>query len=147
MKKILVTAAIAVFALSSISTSASGNSAIDPKIISAFEKEFSFAKNVKWEVKRDLVQVSFLVNDQAVTAWYNSDATLVTIARNILYAQLPISVIKALNKNYTDAGLFGIMEIIHNNEVHYQLTAETKKKTLLLKVTPTGNITIKKRIK
>ena len=145
MKKILVTVAIAVFALSSIS--ASGNSPIDPKIISAFEKEFSFAKNVKWEVKRDLVQVSFLVNDQAVTAWYTSDAVLVTIARNILYGQLPISVIKALNKNYADAGLFGIMEIIHNNEVHYQLTAETKKKTLLLKVTPTGNITIKRRIK
>jgi hypothetical protein len=145
MKKILVTVAVAVFALSSIS--ASGDLPIDPKIISAFEKEFSFAKNVKWEAKRDLVQVSFLVNDQAVTAWYNSDATLATIARNILYAQLPISVIKALNKNYTEAGLFGIMEIIHNNEVHYQLTAETKKKTLLLKVTPTGNITIKKRIK
>lgn len=140
-----MTVAIAVFALSSIS--ASGNAPIDPKIISAFEKEFSFAKSVKWEVKRDLVQVSFVVNDQAVTAWYNSDAALVTIARNILYAQLPISVIKALNKNYADAGLFGIMEIIHNNEVHYQLTAETKKKTLLLKVTPTGNISIKKRIK
>ena len=145
MKKILVTIAIAVLGLSAIS--AAENSIIDPKIISAFEREFSFAKNVKWETKQDLVQVSFLLNDQAVTAWYNSNAELVTMARNLLYAQLPISVIKALDKNYPDAALFGIIEIIHNNEVQYQVTAETKMKTLLLKVTPAGNITIKKRIK
>lgn len=145
MKKILVTIAIVVVGLSS--TFASENSIIDPRIISAFEKDFSFAKNVKWEAKKDLAQVSFLLNDQAVTAWYNSDAVLITMARNLLYGQLPISVIKALDQKYPDAALFGIIEIIHNNEVQYQVTAETKRKTLLLKVTPSGNITIKKRIK
>jgi hypothetical protein len=144
MKKILVTIAIVSLCLPTL---AAGHSTIDPKIISAFEKEFSFAKNVKWETKQDLAQVNFLLNEQAVTAWYNSDAVLVTIARNLLYGQLPISVIKVLDKNYPDAALFGILEIIHNNEVQYQVTAETKKKTLLLKVTPSGNITIKKRIK
>lgn len=144
MKKILVTIAIISLGLTTL---AAGHSSIDPKIISAFEKEFSFAKNVRWEIKQDLAQVNFLLNEQAVTAWYNSDAVLVTIARNLLYGQLPISVIKVLDKNYPDAALFGILEIIHNNEVQYQLTAETKKKTLLLKVTPAGNITIKKRIK
>ena len=145
MKKILVTIAIILAGFST--TSAAGNPNIDPKIISAFEKEFSFAKNVKWELKQELAQVSFIFNEQAVTAWYNSDAVLVTIARNLLYGQLPISVIKVLDKNYPDAALFGIMEIIHNNEVQYQVTAETKRKTLLLKVTPAGNITIKKRIR
>jgi hypothetical protein len=145
MKRIIVTIAVAVLGLSS--AFATENSTIDPKIISAFEKEFSFAKNVKWESKEDLAQVSFLLNDQAVTAWYNSEAVLITIARNILYAQLPISVINALEKSYPDVALFGIIEVIHNNEVHYQLTAQKKNKTLLLKISPAGSITIKKRIK
>lgn len=145
MKKIIVTIAIAILGLSS--SFANENSTIDPKIISAFEKEFSFAQNVKWQSKEDLAQVSFLLNEQAVTAWYNSEAVLVTIARNLLYAQLPISVINALEKNYPDAALFGIIEVFHNNEVHYQMTAQKKNKTLLLKVTPSGNITVKKRIK
>ena len=145
MKKIIVTIAVVVLGLSS--SFATENSTIDPKIITAFEKEFSFAKNVKWESKEDLTQVSFLLNEQAVTAWYNSEAVLVTIARNILYAQLPISVINALEKNYPDAALFGIIEITHNNEVHYQLTAQRKNKTLLLKISPAGSITVKKRIK
>ena len=145
MKKILVTIAIIAGGLSA--TFAAGNSVIDPKIVSAFEKEFSFAKNAKWEAKEDLTQVSFLLNDQAVTAWYNSEAELVMTARNILYAQLPIPVMKALDKKYPGADLFGMIEVIRNNEVHYQVTAETKKKTLVLKVTPTGNIEVKKRIK
>jgi hypothetical protein len=145
MKKILVTIAIIAGGLSA--TFAAGNSVIDPKIVSAFEKEFSFAKNAKWEAKEDLTQVSFLLNDQAVTAWYNSEAELVMTARNILYAQLPIPVMKALDKKYPGADLFGMIEVIRNNEVHYQVTAETKKKILVLKVTPTGNIEVKKRIK
>src|SRR6185503_7152270 len=135
MKKILVTIAIIAGGLSTIS--ATENSVIDPKIISAFEKEFSFAKNAKWEAKEDLTLVSFLLNDQSVTAWYNEDAELVMTARNILYTQLPIPAMKALDKRYPEADLFGIIEVIRNDEVHYQVTAETKKKTLILKVTPT----------
>ena len=145
MKKILVTIAVVVLGISS--TFAKETSTIDPRIISAFEKEFSFAQNVKWQTKDDLIQVSFLVNDQAITAWYNSDAELVITAKNILYRQLPISVIRALDKEYPGASFFGVIEVIRNNEVHYQLTVETKKKTLVIKVTPTGSIYYKQKIK
>ena len=145
MKKVLVTIAVLILGLSA--TLAAENPTIDPRIISAFEKEFSFAQNVKWQTKDDLAQVSFLLNGQSVTAWYNSEAELVITARNILYAQLPIPVIRALDQAYPNAALFGIIEVIRNGEVHYQLTAETKKKMLVLTITPTGAITIKKRIK
>jgi len=145
MKKILVTIAVVVLGISS--TFAKETSTIDPRIISAFEKEFSFAQNVKWQTKDDLIQVSFLVNDQAITAWYNSDAELVITAKNILYRQLPISVIRALVKEYPGASFFGVIEVIRNNEVHYQVTVETKKKTLVIKVTPPGSIYYKQKIK
>ena len=78
---------------------------VDPKILSAFQKEFSFAKNVKWEVEGNLTQVIFLLNDQGIIAWYNSDAELVTTARNILYNQLPISVMRSLEKEYAGADI------------------------------------------
>src|SRR6186713_3580706 len=89
---------------------------VDPKILSAFQKEFSFAKNVKWEEEGNLARVVFLLNDQGITAWYNSDAELVTTARNILYNQLPISIIRSLEKKYAGADLFAITEINRNNE-------------------------------
>ena len=120
---------------------------VDPKILSAFQKEFSFAKNAKWEVRGSLSQVNFLLNDQGVTAWYNSDAELVTTARNILYNQLPISVIRALEKEYAGADFVGITEVSRNNETYYQIRANEKSKKFLLKASPSGNISVLKKIR
>jgi hypothetical protein len=126
---------------------ASERADVDPKILSAFQKEFSFATNAKWGVKGNLTQVNFLLNDQGVTAWYNSDAELVTTARNILYNQLPISVIRALEKEYAGADFFGITEVSRNNETYYQLRADEKSKKFLLKASPSGNISVLKKIR
>jgi hypothetical protein len=120
---------------------------IDPKILSAFQKEFSFAKNVKWEEEGNLARVIFSLNDQGITAWYNSDAELVTTARNILYNQLPISVMRSLDKEYEGADIFGIVEISRHNETWYQIRADKKSKKLLLKASQSGYITVLKKIR
>ena len=120
---------------------------VDPKILSAFQKEFSFAINAKWEVKGNLTQVNFLLNDQGVAAWYNSDAELVTIARNILYNQLPISVIRTLEKEYAGADFLSITEISRNNETYYQIRADEKNRKFLLKANPSGNISVLKKFR
>jgi len=146
MKKTLVTL-YAFFTIGITISMAAERTDVDPKILSAFQKEFSFAKNAKWEVKGNLTQVNFLVNDQGVVAWYNSDAELVTTARNILYLQLPISVIKSLEKEYVDATFCGITEVTRNNETYYQIRADKKERSFLLKASPSGNIMVLKKIK
>ena len=146
MKKTF-SALLAFLIIISTAVTASERADVDPKILSAFQKEFSFAKNAKWEVKGNLTQVNFLLNDQGVTAWYNSDAELVTTARNILYNQLPISVIRTLDKGYAGADLSGITEVNRNNETYYQIRADEKSKKYLLKASPSGNITVLKKIK
>jgi hypothetical protein len=146
MKKTF-SALLAFLIIGSAAVLASERADVDPKILSAFQKEFSFAKNAKWEVKGNLTQVSFLLNDQGVFAWYNSNAELVTTARNILYNQLPISVTRALEKEYTGADFFGITEVNRNNETWYQIRAGEKNKKFLLKASPSGNIIVMKKIK
>jgi len=126
---------------------ASERTDVHPKILSAFQKEFSFAKNAKWEVKGNLTQVIFLLNDQGVSAWYNSDAELLTTARIILYSQLPISVIRTLEKEYAGAEFPGITEISRNDETYYQIRANKKNKKFLLKASPSGNISVLKKIR
>ena len=146
MKKTFVT--LFVFLTIGITASlANSITNVDPKILSAFQKEFSFAQNVKWEEEGNLTRVIFSLNDQGITAWYNSNAELVTTARNILYNQLPISVMRTLDKEYEGADIFGIVEISRNNETYYQIRADKKNKKLLLKASPSGNITILKKIK
>jgi len=146
MKKALVTLFV-FFTLGLAASIASEVADVDPRILSAFKKEFSFAQNVKWDIKGPFTQVNFSLNDQGIVAWYNAEAELVSTARNILYMQLPLSVIRSLEQNYADASLFGIVEIIRNGETFYHIRADKKNKKLLLKATPFGNIEVIKRIK
>lgn len=146
MKKALVTLAMFLAVGLSIS-SANKTPGIDPRIESAFKKDFSFAENVKWEQSGDLAKVSFSFNDQGFFAWYNMEAELVTTARNILYMQLPLSIIKSLEDKYAGSSLSGIVEYTKDGETFYHIQAERKGKKLLLKATPTGNITVIKKIK
>src|SRR6187401_1939712 len=146
MKKTF-SAFLALLIIVSTAVTASERADVDPKILSAFQKEFSFATKAKWEVKGNLTQVIFSLNDQGITAWYNSDAELVTTARNILYNQLPISVIRSLDNEYAGADIFGIVEISRNSETYYQIRADKKSKKFLLKASPAGNITVLKKIK
>jgi len=146
MKKIVVTL-LALLTIGITVTLAGPATNVDPKILSAFRKEFSFAKNVKWEEEGNLARVIFLLNDQGITAWYNSDAELVTTARNILYNQLPISVMRSLDKEYSGADILGITEISRNEETYYQIRADKRGKKLLLKANPSGNIIVLKKIK
>ena len=146
MKKTFVTLFTLITIGITVSLAAPGSD-VDPKILSAFQKEFSFAKNVKWEEEGNLTRVNFSLNDQGIVAWYNSNGELITTARNILYHQLPISVMRSLDKEYAGAGIFGIVEISRNEETWYQVQAEKKGKKYLLKANPSGNITLLKKIK
>lgn len=146
MKKTFVTL-FALLVIGITVTFAGSGTPVDPKIVSAFQKEFSFAKNVNWQEEGTLSRVSFVINDQGIIAWYNSSAELVTTARNILYNQLPISVMRALDKEYEGADFFGITEINRNDETYYQLKVEKRGKKFLLKANPSGTIVVLKRIK
>lgn len=146
MKKIFV-ALFAFLTIGAASTLANEDPKIDPGILSAFQKEFSFAKDVKWEMKGEVAQVHFSLNDHRFVAWYNSNAELVSTARNILYMQLPLSVIRSLEKNYSDASFSSIVEVTRHNETFYRIQAERKNKKILLKASQGGNIIVIKRIK
>jgi hypothetical protein len=146
MKKAFVT----LFALLTIGIAVSfarWEANVDPKILSAFQKEFSFASDARWEMEGSLARVSFSFNDQAIIAWYNADAELVTTARSILYNQLPISVTRSLDKQYADAAILAITEIHRNGETYYQVQIEKRSKRFLLKAYSSGNIIVLKRIK
>lgn len=121
--------------------------AIDPRIVSAFQKEFSFAQNVKWEMNGDMAKVNFSLNDQVVVALYSAQAELLLTARSIQYMQLPISVIKSLEQNYSKADLLTFTEYNSKGETFYHIEMEKNNKKFLLKATPFGDITIVKKIK
>ena len=146
MKKTFVTLFLSVTVLVS-ALAAPIDPEVDPKIVSAFQKEFSFAKDVKWQQKGELFQVNFSLYDHGFIAWYNAEAELISTARNILYMQLPLSVIKTLQQNYDGADFSGIVEITRNDQTSYHINAEIKKKKYLLEANSYGNVIMVKKIK
>lgn len=146
MKKtfVILFLSLTVFATSLLANEDPG---INPKILLAFQKEFSLAQNVKWDDKGELKQVRFSLYDNSFIAWYNENGELVTTIRNILYMQLPLSVITTLQQKYTDADFYEITEITKNNETYYQVKMERKNKKFLLRATPDGDVTVSKKIK
>lgn len=120
---------------------------VDPKVLSAFQKDFSLAENVKWEIKSGLSQVRFSIYDQSLFAWYNMEAELVSTARNILYNQLPLSVIKSLEEKYREADFTNMQEVTSGNETNYFVQVEMKENILLLKVNSAGSLSVVKKIK
>lgn len=145
MKRIIMTLSVLVtIGLTAVTANESTN--IDPRILSAFQKEFSFAKNVKWDTSGEFVTVRFSLNNQGLLAWYNRDGELMSVARNILYMQLPLSVIQTLEEKYKDAAIYGIVEVTKNNNTEYFMNADTKERKLLLRATTFGDVTVEKKL-
>jgi hypothetical protein len=119
----------------------------DPRVLSAFKKEFSFAQNVKWETTGNIYTARFSLNDQGFIAYFTEEGELISTARNILYMHLPLSVIKTLQERYTSADLSGLVEINKDGETSYYMQAEEKQKKLLLQAWPSGSIHVIKKIK
>jgi hypothetical protein len=146
MKKIII--ALSVLLTAGLPAVFAGNETkVDPRVLSAFQKDFSLAKSIFWNADGEFTQVRFLVNEQGFVAWYNTDAELVSTARNILYNQLPLSVIRSLEEKYNSSDLISILEVTHGSETTYLIYAEGKDKKFLLKATPSGEITIVKKEK
>lgn len=146
MKKIIL--AVSMFLTIGVSaTFANDGTKVDPKVLSAFQNDFASAKDAKWEIKTGISQVKFSLYDQYLIAWYNEEAKLISTVRNILYQQLPLSVIKSLEDKYNGADFLSITEVTKENETNYFIQVETKEKKLLLKANSSGNLSVVKKIK
>ncbi|HEV8503972.1 MAG TPA: hypothetical protein VGQ53_01190, partial [Chitinophagaceae bacterium] len=65
-----------------------------------FQKEFNGATNVKWTEGKDVISASFILSDSRIIAYFSSDGELLGTARNVLFNQLPLAVVKEINNHY-----------------------------------------------
>ncbi|HEV8284027.1 MAG TPA: hypothetical protein VGQ09_06940 [Chitinophagaceae bacterium] len=145
MKKFIIAFAAA---LTLISTTAFADSKekINPAL-TTFEKEFKGATNVKWQEGKEAIKAAFTLNDFRVEAYFSYSGELIGTARNVLFSQLPLTVIKEINNRYGSAPVYDITEYNTEDETFYHMTVELPSKRLNIKATTAGNITVEKRIR
>lgn len=142
MKKIIVTLVIAVSSFSAAfagnsfgKPTASGGEEVNAKVLGAFKKEFSSAKEITWTVAREYYQASFVYNDQHVSAYYSLDGDLMGLTRYISPADLPLALQSDLKKNHCDYWISDLFEVANENGTAYYITLEDADTSIVLKAT------------
>jgi len=100
MKKIIVSFSLLLTAgLSSVF-------ALDPdpnqQVLELFRKEFSTAQNVSWHKQDNFDKATFQLGGNWVIAYFNPAGQLEGCARDIFYDQLPLVVMTAVDKRFTE---------------------------------------------
>ncbi len=145
MKKFILIAATAFASLSSFAS-------VDPvtgKVLEAFRTEFADAKNVQWKSLEDagLFQATFTFNNSEVSVFYNADGEMVATARYISIDNLPIMVGKAIQHRYPEHAIKNVIEQVSGGNTTYHVTLHGEKSSMIVSATPSGNLSIFKKIK
>jgi hypothetical protein len=110
-----------------------------------FQKEFSGATNVEWTQAKDVISVSFVLSDSRILAYFTTDGELIGTARNVLFNQLPLAVIKEINNRYGNAPISDIIEYTSGMDTFYGMYVDTPTKHLKIKVTAEGDVTVQQK--
>jgi hypothetical protein len=120
MKKIIISALMLV---TITGTAFSRNhDGISNQVLTAFNKSFNNAKEVKWEAEKDFVKVSFVIDGQSMFAYYTSNGEQMAITRNIPSTQLPLSLGTALKERFKDSWLTSLFEVSNEGATTYYAT-------------------------
>lgn len=120
---------------------------VTARIKTVFEKEFITATEVKWERLEDVYVASFKENDIYLTAAYNYDGELLSIARYITLSQIPLNVKRALESKYAGYKISSKVVELSTDFTSYVIHAENEKFKLKLKSDASGNLMVENKTK
>jgi len=112
-----------------------------------FQDQFKGATDVKWQEGKETIKASFALNGFHVEAYFSYTGELIGTARNVIFNQLPLAVVKEIDTRYGSAAVYDIIEYNSDSETFYQMTVELPTKKLLVRVTSGGDISVVKKIK
>ena len=147
MKKL--TTVFAVLAIMA-GTSAFANSGdkVSKAVQTSFQKGFSGAINVTWEVTDDFYFASFDLNGKKVDAAYNENGELLGYSKKLQLSEIPLNVLQSLKKDFADYTIGNsVTEINYEGQTFYYAAAVGATKILKLKCFSDGEIFIESKVK
>jgi len=119
----------------------------DPEVIEAFKKEFPGAQLVNWTEQGGFQKATFILAGHRSIAYFDQASELVGCIRDLFFDQLPIVVMKAIDKKYPSASFAEVREIHNADGTSYLLTVEFHKKKYKVRLTSEGFFTSIEKIK
>jgi hypothetical protein len=137
MKKIFVSLSLMLTVGST--TVLANDEPVSDKVNESFKKEFVGARLVEWNHVGDYQMASFVFDGHRVEAYFNTDGELEGSARDILFDQLPLLVMRSFEKRFASAEVIDILEVSNIEGTSYLIKVETQNKRFLVKVGTNGD--------
>ena len=140
MKRIFVSV-LFVFAVGLTTVFATDEVGISMKVKESFKREFAGANPVRWNNLGDYQMVIFVLNDHLAEAYFNSETgELAGTARYMLFDQLPLTIMRSYDKNFTRADFISALEVANDEETFYRIIVEKQNKRYSVKINASGNL-------
>ncbi len=136
MKKIILS--IAMFVTFGTMSAFADSSNVNPKVLSAFNKDFKNAQSVEWSRGTNYYKASFSFNSNYVFAFYSTDGDLLGLTRNISSLDLPMNLQRSLKKDYSNFWITDLFELSNGNNTSYYITLENSDSRQVLKADANG---------
>lgn len=112
----------------------------DQQVLELFKKEFVAAENVSWSRQENYDKATFVLAGRRAIAYFNAAGELEGCVRDIFFDQLPLSVMTAVDKKFTNAEIIDVREVSNSEGTSYRIRLTSKNKKVSLKVDAVGNI-------
>jgi hypothetical protein len=140
MKKLFILALIAIATGTSAFAGVSASNAT-----THFASTFSDAKNVSWNSNGRFDKVTFELNNEAITAFYNEDGDLVGTSKKVSFDKLPKAALETITSRYTFPE-YQILECIEfssdDADKKYYTSFTTEDATVVLEIMENGRVTV-----
>jgi hypothetical protein len=146
MKKTITVLSFFLTAGIALATAGDGIKENDP-LTKAFQREFAGAQLLHWANAGEYKKATFLLGGHRAEAYFTALGEVIASVRDLFYDQLPLNVMKTVDKRYPTAVVHDVREISNQEGTRYKMTIEVKQKKYGLTVSPSGEITERKEIK
>jgi hypothetical protein len=143
MKQIIVAAAVLLCSMTSFAT----DPGVSEKVLEAFNKTFTDAKEVSWSQSAYSYEVSFKQNAIQVRVNYDKEGNILNTLRYYSEEQLPLIVLSKLKTKYSDKKIFGVTEIASQEGTFFHVVLEDAKHWMEVKADIFGGLTVMKKMK
>lgn len=120
---------------------------VNSAVKQSFSKEFAGAQSVTWDAiaSKDLFHASFVLNNERLNAYFNSEGVLIATGRFIAPENMPMLVSKGINARYSKYELTDVIEMISGNETSYIVMVQNEKAKVYVQAYSDGTTSVIKK--
>lgn len=133
MKKKIITLMAAFVLFANILLANTNKNGIPESVASEFNRDFSNAKEVRWEGLGIYYKATFEQDDNTLYVFYTDNAEFMGIAKNVLSDKLPESLKANIKSRYPDYWISELVKYVVVDKTGFFVTIENVSEKIVLK--------------